>query len=60
MRNVSNIYVHFLFVNFCWYYYDVSFVQLYLKSEVLVNLLMLGRCKGQAKTCNKKVTAQHA
>ena len=60
MRNVSNIYILFLFVIFCWSYYDVSFVQFYLHSEFLLTLVvtsMLGKCKGQAKACNKKVNA---
>ena len=50
----------FLFVTFCWSSYDVSFVQFYLHSEFLLNLVvksMLGKCKGQAKVCNKNVNA---
>ena len=50
----------FLFVTFCWSYYDMSFVQFYLHSEFLYNLAvtpMLGKCKGQAKACSKKVNA---
>ena len=60
MRNFSKIYLLFLFVTFCWSYYDVSFVQFYLHSEFLLNLVvksMLGKCKGQAKVCNKNVNA---
>ena len=60
MRNFSNIYILFLFVLLCWSYYDVSFVQFYLHSEFLLNLFvtsMLGKCKGQAKMCNKNVNA---
>ena len=52
MRNFSNIYILFLFVTFCWIYYDVSFVQFYLHSEFLLNLVvtsMLGKWKGHAK-----------
>ena len=58
MRNVSNIYIPFFFVTFCWSYYDVSFVQFCLNSEFLLNLAvtsMLGKCKGQTKAYNKKV-----
>ena len=60
MRNISNIYILFLFVTFCWSYYDVSFVQLCLHSEFLLKLVvtsMLGKCKDQAKACNMKVNA---
>ena len=60
MRNFSNIYILFLFVTFCWCYCDVFFVQFYLHSEFSLNLVvtsMLGKCKGQAKACNKKVNA---
>ena len=60
MRNFSNINLLFLFVTFCWSYYDVSFVQFYLHSEFLFDLVVtsvLGTCKGQAKACNKKVNA---
>ena len=51
-----------MFVSFCWSCYDVFFVQFYLHSEFLRNLVvtsMLGKCKGQAKACNKKVNAYH-
>ena len=60
MRNFSNIYIIFLFVTFYWPYYDVSFVQFFLHSEFLLNLVvtsMLGKSKGQAKSCNKKAHA---
>ena len=49
-----------MFVTFYWPYYDVSFVQFFLHSEFLLNLVvtsMLGKSKGQAKSCNKKVHA---
>ena len=58
MRNFSNIHILFLFVTFCWSYNDVSFVQFDLDCEFSLNLgatSMLGKCKGQAKACNKKV-----
>ena len=50
----------FLFVTFCCSYYDVSYVQFYLPSEFLLNLVetsMLGKRKGQTKAGNKKVNA---
>ena len=60
MKIFSNICMVFLFVTFCWSYYDVSYVQFYLHSEFLLNLVetsMLGKRKGQTKAGNKKVNA---
>ena len=53
------MYILFLFVTFCSSYYDMSFVQFYLDSEFLLNLVvtpMLGKWKGQAKHVTRKST----
>ena len=53
MRNFSGIYILFLFVTFCCSYYDVSFVQFYLHSEFLLNLVQ-HLCQASAKVRQKQ------
>ena len=59
MRNVSNIYILFLFVTFCCSYYDVPFVHFYLHSKFLINLVltsMLGRWSAMKERVTRKST----